>query len=89
MREIVQSHKFKKDLKKIKNSGKYKIDDLLHVLNSLAKEGILEPKYKDHSLSNNWDGFRECHIKPDWLLIYEIDEECLKLIRTGSHSDLF
>ena len=57
----------------------------------LANGEKLDPKYNDHSLSGNWAGFRECHIQPDWLLIYRIDDDVLVLTlsRTGTHSDLF
>ena len=61
------------------------------VVNTLASGNVLEAKYKDHALSGNFIGCRECHISPDWLLIYEIDngELILYLMRTGTHSDLF
>ncbi len=90
MLRIVPSNKFKKDLKLAVKRG-YDIKLLEEVVNRLANEEALEPKYKDHSLSGNYSGFRECHITPDWLLIYQIinDELVLFLSRTGSHSDLF
>ena len=59
------------------------------VLELLAKEEVLPAKYKDHSLSGKWKGHRECHIEPDWLLIYQTTEDELILIATGSHDDLF
>ena len=55
----------------------------------LVLQNTLPKKYKDHSLIGNWRGHRECHIKPDWLLIYRIQEQELNLERTGSHSELF
>ena len=57
----------------------------------MANEKTLLPKNKDHSLTGNYEGFRECHITPDWLLIYRIEENnlVLVLLRTGTHSDLF
>ena len=57
----------------------------------LAEQKKLEDKYRDHGLSGEYKGFRECHIEPDWLLVYRIDEDVLELFlfRTGSHSDLF
>ena len=60
-------------------------------MDMLANEQPLPEKYKDHALTGDWKGFRECHIQPDWLLIYEINnnELILYLTRTGSHSDLF
>ena len=69
----------------------YKIELLTEVIKKLANGEELEPKYKDHQISGNFGFYRECHIQPDWLLIYEIDgtELILYLTRTGTHSDLF
>ena len=90
MLRIVPSNKFKKDLKLAVKRG-YDIKLLENVVNRLANEEPLEPKYKDHTLSGDYSGFRECHITPDWLLVYQviIDELVLFLSRTGTHSDLF
>ncbi len=90
MLRIVPSNKFKKDLKLAVKRG-YDIKLLEDVVNRLANEEPLEPKYKDHNLTGDYSGFRECHITPDWLLIYQVinDELVLFLSRTGSHSDLF
>lgn len=90
MLRIVPSNKFKKDLKLAVKRG-YDIKLLENVVNRLANEEPLEPKYKDHTLSGDYSGFRECHITPDWLLIYKVinDELVLFLSRTGTHSDLF
>ena len=84
------SNKFKKDLKLAVKRG-YDIKLLENVVNRLANEEPLEPKYKDHTLSGDYSGFRECHITPDWLLVYQVinDELVLFLSRTGTHSDLF
>ncbi len=84
------SNQFQKDLKKAKKRG-YKIDLLTEVIKMLADGNTLPEKYKDHKLSGDFIGCRECHITPDWLLIYEIDngELLLYLTRTGTHSDLF
>lgn len=81
---------FKKDYKRIKKRG-YDIKRLEKVLNILSEGNPLPPIYKDHDLGGNYKGCRECHIAPDWLLIYEIVEEelLLYLMRTGTHSDLF
>ncbi len=81
---------FKKDLKTIQKRG-LKIELLTEVLNLLANGEKLPEKYRDHYLSGNYAHCRECHIQPDWLLIYEYaqDELILYLTRTGSHSDLF
>ena len=88
--KIVQTGTFKKDLKKAIKRG-YDIKLLGDVVDALAAGEQLARKYKDHNLTGNYQGCRECHITPDWLLIYEIsnDELILYLTRTGSHSDLF
>ena len=82
--------KFQKDLKRIKRRG-YDISLITDVIKKLANGETLPEKNKDHGLSGNYMGCRECHITPDWLLIYEIadDELILYLTRTGTHSDLF
>ena len=82
--------RFKKDVKRIKKQG-LDISELISVVNVLADGKSLDEKYQDHSLSGELKGCRECHIQPDWLLIYEYDHEnlYLYLTRTGSHSDLF
>lgn len=87
---IVQTGKFKKDLKAVIKRG-YNIELLGVVVDALAAGQELPAKYKDHTLMGNYKGCRECHITPDWLLIYEVDgdELYLYLTRTGSHSDLF
>lgn len=89
---MLQKHytsKFKKDYKKVSKQGK-KLEKLNKIIeNYLVLEKPLPVKFKDHSLSNNWQGYRECHIEPDWLLIYKIDDNGLQLVRTGSHSELF
>ena len=88
--EVKPSNQFKKDLKLAAKRG-YKIELLTDVIKKLANGEVLEPKYKDHQLSGNFGFYRECHIQPDWLLIYGIDSEQLILLlsRTGTHSDLF
>ena len=81
---------FKKDLKLAKKQGK-DLDKLFNVIEILEKGEKLEKKYKEHSLSGEYKGTRECHIEPDWLLVYEImnDVLILMLYRLGSHSELF
>ncbi|MBO5691151.1 MAG: type II toxin-antitoxin system YafQ family toxin [Spirochaetaceae bacterium] len=90
MYEIVASTKFKKDLKLAIKRG---LDiSLLNEIVVMLQNGIpLPAKNKDHALTGNYSGCRECHIQPDWLLIYEISnkELILYLTRTGTHSDLF
>ncbi len=81
---------FKKDYKRILRRG-YNPHLLETVIEYLANEKVLPAKYKDHPLSGYYSDFRECHITPDWLLIYQIKEKelLLCLTRTGTHSDLF
>lgn len=81
---------FKKDFKRIKKRG-YDISRLEKIVKLLANEVPLPEQFKDHNLSGNYNGFRECHIAPDWLLIYQVNNNELVLVlsRTGSHSDLF
>lgn len=81
---------FKKDFKRIKKRG-YDISRLEKIVELLANEVPLPEQFKDHNLSGNYNGFRECHIAPDWLLIYQVNNNELVLVlsRTGSHSDLF
>ncbi|HAT02839.1 MAG TPA: type II toxin-antitoxin system mRNA interferase toxin, RelE/StbE family [Oribacterium sp.] len=88
--KIVQTGVFKKDLKLAIRRG-YNTDLLGFVVDFLAAGEPLPEKYKDHNLTGNYKGCRECHITPDWLLIYEISdgELILYLTRTGTHSDLF
>lgn len=88
MLEIVQSSRFKRDIKKIKKQGK-NLSDLKAVINLLLREQPLPEKYQDHNLSGNYNDSRECHIRTDWLLIYRSTDTELQLARTGSHSELF
>ena len=90
MFDIVSSTRFRRDLKLAIKRG-YKIELLDHVVGMLAAGEKLPEKFKDHVLSGDYGGFRECHITPDWLLVYKIieDELVLLLSRTGTHSDLF
>lgn len=87
---IVPTSRFNKDLKKAKKRG-YDLSLISIVVDTLARGEPLPEKYKDHSLSGNYSGCRECHVTPDWLLIYEIEDSelILYLTRTGTHSDLF
>ena len=87
---IKPTTKFQKDLKRAKRRG-YDIPLLTEIIKKLANGENLPEKNKDHSLSGDYEGCRECHITPDWLLIYEIDgsDLILYLTRTGTHSDLF
>lgn len=79
---------FKKDFKRVKKQGKA-ISRLRIVIEMLSSGQTLDPVYRDHPLSGNWKNHRDCHIEPDWILIYRITSEDLYLERTGSHSELF
>ncbi|MBD5115607.1 MAG: type II toxin-antitoxin system YafQ family toxin [Ruminococcaceae bacterium] len=91
--EIKYTTQFKKDLKTAVKQG-YDSEEIKRVVDLIA-EGtngiILCERYSDHALKGKWKGFRECHVRPDWLLIYEIIENklVLSLTRIGSHSELF
>mgnify|MGYP003608232377 FL=1 len=65
------------------------MDRLKAVIDVLETREALDPKWKNHSLSGNYEGTQECHLLPDWLLIYEVNSETIYLIRTGTHTDLF
>lgn len=92
MRTIERSTAFKRDYKR-ESKGQYRVsldDTLVPVLVALAHDEPLERRHRDHELDGNWSGYRECHVKPDLLLIYQKpDSETLHLVRLGSHSQLF
>lgn len=90
MLKIIYTNKFKKDYKTAVKRG-YDITKLGTVISLLAAGTSLPEHYKDHNLKGDWEGFRECHVEPDWLLIYTINQNdlILTLTRTGTHSDLF
>lgn len=85
---IRQSTQFRRDIKRL---GRQVADlsELESVVKILAEGETLEEKYRDHPLTGNWRGYRDCHIRPDWLLLYRITDEELQLARTGNHADLF
>lgn len=90
MLKIVLSNRFKKDLKLAKKRG-LNLDILEDIVNKLAMREKLPDKNRDHGLIGDYIGFRECHVAPDWLLVYRVEEDELELFlfRTGTHSDLF
>lgn len=89
-RDIVWTSQFKRDYKLAmkRNKDMSLIDDCIR---KLAAREELPPKFRDHDLSGNWAGHRECHVQADWLLVYRIEDDDLILVlaRTGAHSDLF
>ncbi|EPI04503.1 addiction module toxin, RelE/StbE family [Enterococcus faecalis 13-SD-W-01] len=90
MLDIFYTSQFKKDYKKAKKQGR-DLAKLKKVLVLLQNKQNLPEKYRDHNLTGSYAGFRECHISPDWLLVYKVDDDQLVLVlaRLGSHSDLF
>jgi mRNA interferase YafQ len=88
MRRITQRRQFKNDVKRQKRRGK-NIEDLVAAVELLAEAGKLPAAYRPHKLSGEWKGVWECHIEPDWLLIYDVTDTEVLLIRTGTHADLF
>ena len=88
MRIVRFTAKFKKDIKRIKRRGK-DTEILRTVITHLVTDGQLDIIYRDHALSGNYAGTRECHLQPDWLLIYRLIDNELVLVRTGTHADLF
>jgi mRNA interferase YafQ len=90
MYRVRPTAKFQKDLKRAQRRG-YDISLLTEIVKTLAAGETLPKKNKDHPLSGDYAGCRECHITPDWLLVYEVDGDqlILYLTRTGTHSDLF
>ena len=88
MRVPSYTSRFKKDLKLMVKRG-HDSESIKRVIRDLVEEKVLVPKYRDHVLTGNFKSRRECHIEPDWLLIYRIDESRIIFERTGTHSDLF
>ncbi len=92
-RTLKETGQFKSDKKHIKRSGRYDWEKMRSVVKELMNDRPLDEKHRDHKLSGEYEGARECHVEPDWLLIYDKDGNVktgiLTLIRTGSHSELF
>lgn len=88
--EVKFTNQFKRDLKLAKKQGK-DINKLFAVISTIAEGNKLDSKYRDHNLSGDYAGCRECHVEPDWLLVYEIIDSVLVLMiyRVGTHSELF
>ena len=88
MLEPIRASQFRRDLRKAQRQGK-DLELLKTIIQTLAEERPPEGRYRDHELTGTWRGYRECHVNPDWLLIYKVDGNELKLARIGSHSELF
>lgn len=93
MRTIDRSNQFKKDVKKAlkHTSPKRDMEELKMVMIMLAEDKLLSPEKRDHNLSGSWTGYRECHVQPDFLLIYKKDDKdnSIRFERVGTHSELF
>jgi mRNA interferase YafQ len=88
MRKPSFTRRFEKDLKRMGKRGK-ELQKIKEVMGQLIAEEQLAERYRDHTLIGNYQGRRECHIEPNWLLIYKLEEENIIFERTGTHSDLF
>lgn len=90
MRTPITTNRFEKELEKMKKRG-LDVDDIKIIMKKLIHDEPLEPKHKNHPLVGNYVGYWECHIHPDWLLMYKLDnkENTITFFRTGTHSDLF
>ena len=84
----VRSARFKRDVKRMQKRGK-DMTELKTLLTCLIEQVPLPVAYLDHPLRGNWNGYRNAHIEPDWLLLYRVEKDELHLTRTGSHADLF
>jgi mRNA interferase YafQ len=88
MRVAIKSTQFKRDVKRVLKRG-YNPEKLIQVIDWLMADAALPARCRPHKLSGNYADLWECHIAPDWLLIYDFDDTYLRLYRTGTHSDLF
>jgi len=88
LREIIEGTQFRRDVKLAAKRGK-DTAKLREIILLLAEGDLLPARYKDHPLSGDWKHHRDCHIEPDWVLIYKIDGDDVYLVRTGTHADLF
>ena len=85
---LLTTTRFERDLKRAGRRGK-DLDKLWRVVERLLARQPLDPRHRPHRLSGEWSAFRECHLEPDWLLIWDQRPEVLILVRTGTHADLF
>jgi mRNA interferase YafQ len=88
MKAVSQTTQFARDVKLMRKRGK-DLTKLQAVVRLLAADADLLPRHRDHALTGSWHPSRDCHIEPDWILIYTPETESLRLERTGTHSDLF
>lgn len=88
MRTAIRGTQFRRDVKLAQRRGK-DMNKLRNLILLLLEGQPLPPNHKDHPLQGRWREYRDCHIEPDWLLLYKIEGNNLHLVRTGTHSDLF
>ncbi len=88
MKQLFQTTQFSKDVKRMQKRNK-DLEKLEIIVRKLANDEPLDPRHRDHPLSGEWKPCRDCHVEPDWILIYTKTDEYLRLERTGTHSDLF
>jgi len=88
MKQLFQTTQFSKDVKRMQKRGK-DLEKLKIIVRKLANDDPLDPRHRDHPLSGEWKHCRDCHVEPDWILIYTETNDYLRLERTGTHSDLF
>ena len=88
MLAVRQATAFRRDVRRLGRRGA-DLTKLQNVVALLAAKKPLEPRHRDHPLSGDWRSFRDCHVEPDWVLIYKVDGDDLYLVRTGSHAELF
>ena len=88
MKRLSQTTQFGKDIKRMGKRGK-DLKKIKEVVRKLAAGERLDPRHRDHQLQGEWKDFRDCHVEPDWVLIYSADEKSVCLERTGTHADLF
>ena len=87
-RDIVTSRAFERDLKRLRKRG-FDLEPLWDVVEALRLHDPLDARHRDHALKGEWEGFRDCHVRADWILIYNLDDEAVYLTRTGTHADIF
>ncbi len=88
MKQVKATQQFKADAKQLQRNG-FEVSDILYPIQLLAAGEELAPHFKDHALRDEWQGYREFHMEPDWLVIYRETAKTLLLVRTGSHKQLF
>jgi mRNA interferase YafQ len=88
MKKVSQTTQFARDVKKMRKRGK-DLAKLETIVRQLASGTSLDPKHRDHPLVGAWKPSHDCHVEPDWILIYTADDDSLRLERTGTHPDLF